>query len=141
MLTKLIIFGILILALIALGQSSRHRQAHAAQKQNGPRANREQLIVLWIGIGLLSLIGLYPPWMYTVQSRGDSGMVRMEREAGYHPLFSPPQPQSSDQSDSSAPYIDGVRLDFPRIAVQIVVVFLVTGGLFWTFRDRESRER
>ena len=138
MLTKLIVVGVLILAMIAIGQSSRHRQAQMVNRPANDRPNREQLIVLWVGIALLSLIGLYPPWMYTLHMKSEGSTLQMQRAAGYHPLFEPPEPASPDSSNL---YIDGVRLDFPRIGVQIIIVALVTGGLFWTLRDRPSRQR
>ncbi|MBI4469716.1 MAG: hypothetical protein HY650_10385 [Acidobacteria bacterium] len=140
MLTKLIIFGVIILALIALGKSARQRLDPSASRTEGPRANKEQLIVLWLGIGLISLIALFPPWTYTLTVTEDGRTTESQREAGYHPIFEPPRPQNAADPARAPTYADGVRLDYPRIAIQLAVVVLIVGGLFWTFRSRASRK-
>lgn len=49
--------------------------------------NRKQLVALWIGIALFVGVGLYPPWVYTVQSVQG---VASKNPASYAPLWAPP---------------------------------------------------
>lgn len=134
-LVKLVILLIVIWALMVIRRSTRQRR-NAPHPTGGFHPNKDQMIVLWVAIGLLSLIGLVPPWVYTHSPRGEGGTSQSQREAGYHPIFNPPAPQNPLDPAGPATFVDGVRMDIPRIAIQCAVVVLVTGGLFWTLRDR-----
>lgn len=86
--------------------------------------NKKQMCVLWPGIVLVAWMGLFPPWIYTYHS----GSVHSEKSAGYSLILDPPSPERSSNN------YGGVRLDVSRLAVQLVVVCFVTGGLIASLR-------
>jgi hypothetical protein len=51
--------------------------------------NKKQKMVLLVGVGLIVLIGLVPPWHYDVF---ETGQLPKKIHAGYGFLFSPPTP-------------------------------------------------
>ena len=71
---------------------------------------KKQLIILWIGIGLVVLAILFPPWM-----RNGSGHRIFE---GYGFLFSPPSEFTSIESS--------------RLTAEILIIVLLTAGAFYT---------
>ncbi len=55
--------------------------------------NIKQRITLSVGIMIITLMGVFPPWKYVYDFPGgaDVPWLRVERPTGYHPVFSPPQ--------------------------------------------------
>ena len=76
--------------------------------------NNKQLAVLWVGLGLIVLMCLFPPWVY------------LQENYGYYCLFTPPA------------WISGLqpRLDISRLVVQCVAVALLTGAGIYTLRTK-----
>lgn len=83
--------------------------------------NKPQLICLWIGIGLIVLAGLLPPWVEVY----DYGQVQTGKAIGHAWLFDPPEPEYSDV---------GVHLDYGRLFLIWLVIVGVTGGAIASFR-------
>lgn len=78
--------------------------------------NKTQLIVLWIGIGLIVLMGLFPPWVMSVQGAID--------QQGYGFILNPPE--------------EYCHVNTPRLYVQWIMVAVIAGGLFVTLKDKKK---
>lgn len=74
---------------------------------------KKQLIILWIGIGLLVFAILFPPWMV------NSGGTR--KFLGYGFLFSSSRELASFSSIESS-----------RLIAEILIIILLTAGVFYT---------
>ena len=80
--------------------------------------NKKQLLVVRCGIGLIAIMGIFPPWVYTVDARS----IHSRKPAGYQFIFDPPHPEST------APAY-GVRVDTSRLLIQWTVVTVLTAGI------------
>lgn len=105
--------------------------------------NKNQKIVLWVAIGIVVLMGLFPPWVcgtYTtpldVLAQKPTGNTMFnESAAEYHFIFAPP-PQKGYRSVSSMVDVSHVyRLDYGRLFIQWLMVIAVSGGLIFLFRE------
>lgn len=74
--------------------------------------NKKQMLVLWVGIILVVIMGLFPPY-FGLTIFGISG------DPGYYPIFAPPSRG---------------RLDISRLVVQWLIICFVTGGLIASLR-------
>ncbi|MFA9476953.1 hypothetical protein ACERK3_01475 [Phycisphaerales bacterium AB-hyl4] len=83
--------------------------------------NKPQLICLWIGIALIVLAGLLPPWVEVY----DDGQVQAGKAIGHAWLFAPPEPGYRDA---------GMHLDYGRLLLIWLIVAGVTGGAIASFR-------
>ena len=85
---------------------------------------KKQLIILWIGLGLVVLSILFPPWMGTFRS-GE----KKDAFAGYGFLFSPPSEgfDGYRQRDYVSSYIEPSRL-----TAELLIIILLTAGAFYT---------
>lgn len=80
------------------------------------RLTNYQRIVLWVGIGLVLLVGLFPPWVHLNGMDGGEGRIAaFEHFKGYGALF------SSDD--------DWVRVDGRMWFVNVATIVLVTCGV------------
>jgi hypothetical protein len=75
--------------------------------------------LIGIGVAVVVLMGVVPPWAETYQDRSIS---QVHRPVGYMPLWLPPP-----SSRSGAAY--GVRVDWSRLSLQWLLVGVTTGGL------------
>ncbi len=85
--------------------------------QNQKKMNKKQLKCLWLGVIIIVLMGLYPPWYFP--STRDGFKVRLP--AGYKLMLTTEK---------------GARVDITRLYVQWVMVGVITGGLIYTFKDK-----
>ena len=87
--------------------------------------NRKQVICLWIGIIVIVLLGLYPPWMIIIESqvRGDSGFIGKGRHFMLHQ------------------YNKQWQIDTSRLGVQWIIVAVITGGLVVTFSGKKDKKQ
>ena len=86
--------------------------------------NKKQKIVFLVGIGIIVIMGLIPPWhYYAVYSRDQQ--IPIELVGGYEFLFSP-----SMLSGNTIPHIDLCRL-----LVQWAVVAIATAGIVLVLKD------
>lgn len=77
--------------------------------------DKQQKIVI-VGIVLFALMGLFPPWTYTV----DAQAIHRERPAGYTLIISPPEPEEKAIAF-------GVKIDISRLVIQWLVLVAATG--------------
>ncbi len=95
---------------------NRERSDHPLPSALGHRITRAitRRKILALGIGLVALMGLFPPWLEVVKTN----RVERERPAGYSVIFSPPKPTGGWW----------VKIDVSRLTVQWVVVAVIVGG-------------
>lgn len=117
--------------------------------------NRKQKIVLWIGIAIIVLMCLFPPWM-RIRDFGKSRVVTRET---YRFLLTPPHRFVVDHLRNVGRWgeeelreystrnwrnmeerfsVDNVYIDFPRLSIQCVIVALIMVGLLCTFATKEK---
>ena len=109
--------------------------------------NRKQKIVLWLGIAVIVIMGIYPPWVCERRTViGGQSVYKYTLEPGpYSWIHDPPEiaettrpSYSGYTSQKTAKFIDLYRL-----GVQWCLVSLITGGLIFSFkgkaRNREDR--
>lgn len=89
--------------------------------------NGKQKLCLWIGIAVIVLMGLFPPWMAARPGGGDY-------VAGGYAFILFPRDQYGEP-------LWLARIDFAQLAAQWAMVAVVTGGLIVTFADKKSRDR
>ena len=78
--------------------------------------SKRQFIVMWVTIGVIVLMCLFPPWTRS----GPSGRQRTQ----YDSLLDPPR---------------SGRLDGSMLLVQIVPVVLIGGGLMLSLKERSGQ--
>jgi CheY-like chemotaxis protein len=72
--------------------------------------------IMWVSwLLLLMFAGLFPPWLFTVDRSGSGNRTRAEKNAGYHFILTPPQPERTYQGY-------GIRLDTSRLAIEWVSI-------------------
>lgn len=90
--------------------------------------NKNQKIVIMIGLIVIVLMGVVPPWVYTFSLQGS----RSKYSAGYSPIVSPP-PRQADHPAY------GVSLDISRLLMQWALVGMVAGGLVLIFKEKDQK--
>lgn len=94
--------------------------------------NLKQRTAICVGVILVVVLGVYPPWNQTLSARDAGLSVNIVRPGRYAWLWSPPEP--------SGQYW-GVGLDLGRLLVGWVTVILTTGGLVFALRSKSSENR
>ena len=85
--------------------------------------------ILVIGLILLIVTCLFPPWEYTFSFRG----IYSAKPAGYHFLFSPPMPLKSD-------YAFGVKINFIQLLIEwVAIVAFVIVMLFTVSNNKKTK--
>jgi hypothetical protein len=74
------------------------------------RLNTTQRVIILAGIAIIALMGLFPPWTYTLKAT----MTYSEEPAGYGFIASPPR----RKGDS---LMHGVKIDSSRLLIQWTV--------------------
>jgi hypothetical protein len=83
--------------------------------------NKKQRKIILIGFVIVIFCCLFPPWVYTFNAKG----AYSESHAGYSLIAEPPKPRHY------YPPGNGVKLDVPRLLLQIFIISLSTGfGVF-----------
>lgn len=85
--------------------------------------NLKQNICLWIGIAVIVVMGIFPPW--TVGQT-----ILSPQDGGYHFILSHQEVRS----------IDCYNLNTSRLLIQWTMVVVITGGLLITFKDKKKNE-
>lgn len=95
--------------------------------------NRSQRIVLVIAFVCISVVGVFPPWIY-VHCAPNRRPV--ERAAGYRPLFNQARPTDAGEMANlfglnpneieAQPRFFAIRIDGMRLASQISLTILLT---------------
>jgi len=89
--------------------------------------NKKQLIALWAGIIIISLMGIFPPWIM----EGNNSGVQVYSLAKYHCILTRPY-SGGEQSTLSVHHID-----IPKLIIQWFIVGLICTGLVITFHKTE----
>lgn len=119
--------------------------------------NQKQKIVLWLGFGIIAIMGLFPPWVGEYQfAEKDNIFVKGKVNAGYSFLFAPSIPThklfigerlnqitNDDESAKREFYRmwDTIKkvgcylyLDLSKLIFQILLVSILSGGLIYIFK-------
>ena len=85
--------------------------------------NRAQKAVLSLGIAVVALMTMFPPWTQTITRTisNSAGVAMLHRAYGYGPIWAPPKGV-------------GFAVDFPLLLTQIAVTALVVGGIVWLLK-------
>lgn len=97
--------------------------------------NPRQKSVLVVGIFLVGLAALYPPWIFVDQYLTRGGEQDIERPAGYYFFFAPPTP---DRPPDARPSLIATlrRIDTRQLTVEWAAIVLVVAGLLLLLRSR-----
>ena len=87
--------------------------------------NPKQNKLLQIGLPVMVLMGLVPPWTATLHYQS----IHWQRSAGYSLIFEPPKAEG----------LYSVTIDFGRLLVQWAAVSFVIGGGIFYFREPEKK--
>ena len=78
--------------------------------------NPIQKKIIMVGIGIIILMGLFPPWTNTFHYK----TAYSKKPAGYAFILTPPKKRAQ-----SIAY--GIELDVTRLIVQWMIIFMATG--------------
>ena len=79
--------------------------------------NKKQKVAILVGVGIIVLMGLFPPWCWNTPRDGQY----IHRSGEYDLLFS-----GSDYSGQR-----GDEIDVTRLVIQWIVVAIATAGIVW----------
>jgi len=107
--------------------------------------NKNQKTVLWVALGIIVLMGIFPPWIYgtnttPLNSSGkiDGPTTFEESAAEYHFIFVPPT-QTGGLGDNF--FVSHThRLDYGRLFIEWIVVIVVAGGLIFLLKDSPKKQ-
>mgnify|MGYP000244575914 CR=1 FL=1 len=88
--------------------------------------NKTQLLVMWVGIAIVVLMGIFPPWAEQVTYIDDG--VRRCIAGGYHWLWFRHFPSNSE-----------LTIYTTRLAIQCLIVALLTAGFVFTFKEKDQK--
>jgi len=112
--------------------------------------NKKQKTTIIIGLGIILLMGLIPPWKctFSIASGGSQEIPypRVERPAGYGFIFYPPSPVRVTRSGNFSGFMMAssywsVRLDITRLFIQWVVVAIAVAGICLFLKEDEKGSR
>jgi hypothetical protein len=99
-----------------------------------PQLNSQQLTAVKVGIALLVLMGIFPPWRHTFSMSLGGDRFHSERPADYYAIFAPPKPPEDLIAIGWT-----TNIDFGRLVLQWVVVAVATfGGIFLLGQTKTS---
>jgi hypothetical protein len=97
--------------------------------------NKNQNIVVLAALGIIVIMGLFPPWIQGRASSNDlagiESLTHHEFAASYYFLFNPPQEGTGKSVQSGNWVHDYFRLDYGRLFLQWSVVIVVAGGIIF----------
>jgi hypothetical protein len=105
--------------------------------------NNKQKKCLWVGIALIVIMGLFPPWVCEREERksrgyGEGYEWKSTTEPGsYSWIGNPPRTHFEKTFDGRAT-IRAKFVDLYRLGIQCFVVAVVTAGLIITLRDKKD---
>jgi len=121
--------------------------------------NKKQKILLWIGIAVILLIGLFPPWNYVCVKYSVVDIAprfHYIKDAGYHFLWNPPSYLISDlpleERETTPKFINHLRieglpiyeicLNTRRLLAEYMIALPVLGLLFtFAFGDKHHMQK
>jgi hypothetical protein len=90
--------------------------------------NKKQLAVMWVGIGIIVLMCLFPPW---ITNGGIVDYVCLFSN-GTISIIGPNYPQTYNYMTA---HIDSIRL-----IIQCAIVGLITGSLLYTLKNKKNKD-
>jgi hypothetical protein len=105
------------------------------------RINKKQSTIIIIGLGIILLMGLIPPWKCAFSV---AKLSHLERPAGYGFIFYPPSPVNFAKSGEfgtttmSNPSYWSVRLDFSRLFIQWAVIVIAVAGICLVLKENDE---
>lgn len=96
--------------------------------------NKRQKIVIIIGMTLIFLMGIMPPWIYTHNLSVSGLSVHDEKPAGYGFIFRPPSPENTGMGF-------GLRIDSVRLIFQLGMVIALVFGFLALLKNQEASGR
>ena len=92
--------------------------------------NKTQLAVLWIGIGIFVLMGLFPPWMVATPQGGNYFAT------GFGSILGPPYFEPTEGTASKSHW--KCRMDVGQLSAQWAMVTVMTAGLIYALRNKKK---
>ena len=115
---------------------SNHEASRIKTKQDwGKTMNRKQLSVIWVGVALVGLLLIFPPWRFVHYT------PHIEYPGPYSPIYSyPPDiPYCDEDRFSGYRCVDwSARIDWERMTPPIALVVIVVGALLFTIRGKPT---
>ena len=95
--------------------------------------NKNRKNVILVGISLIVLMGLFPPWISGTYTTSNNNPRFFEESAGgYHFIFAPP----AKWVGLKTTWV--YRLDYSRLFLQWLLIVAVSGGLIFLFREPQK---
>ena len=103
--------------------------------------NRRQLKVMWVAIGIVGLMCLFPPWVFRVGVQSQLAGLNLSAPGPYRLIFLgppdiPTDPQNSERFKNADRNIWNAEVDWARLLLPIMVTAIISSGLIITFRGR-----
>jgi hypothetical protein len=103
--------------------------------------NRKQLLVMWVAIGIVGLMCLFPPWVFRVGIQSQLQGLHLSAPGPYRLVFSGPPDIPIDGQDAGrfkgvVRSVWNAEVDWARLFLPIVVTAIISIGLIITVRDR-----
>jgi len=98
--------------------------------------NTNQKIVLWIGVSLLLVLLVYPPYeLY----RGTERQLSL----GHRCIISPAiyRQQEDYTIELGLAKLGRIRLDFARLSLEIILIVMITVGGLWAVKEKKNNGR
>jgi len=86
---------------------------------------KSQLIVLWVGIAIVVLMGIFPPWVAIAEAS--------HFYLGYSFILSPPEEMKRGEMHIAV-------IELTRLLTQWIMVAVIVGGLIITFKDKKPKD-
>lgn len=107
--------------------------------------NNKQKVTMWIGVTVICLMGLFPPWLQIV----DRQTIYIEKPAGYAFILSPPEYMQFYPDNDHPPDIDYlknqyltystvIKIDMNRLFIQWICISLLAFGFVLNFKNGGS---
>ncbi|MBM3836885.1 MAG: hypothetical protein FJ398_02780 [Verrucomicrobia bacterium] len=93
--------------------------------------NSKQKTVRIIGMLVVVLAALFPPWRLIV----DEGGAQQVSSLGFHPLWNPPTPEVAVESEQTAA---NSRINLLQLGVELGILLVVVNGAVYLLKDKEQ---
>lgn len=110
--------------------------------------SRRQLKVMWVAIGIVGLMCLFPPWMFRVGIQSQLQSLHLSAPGPYRlVLLGPPEIPTDSQKGESLRGVHrrlwNAEVDWARLLLPMLVTAIISMGLIITFRgggrDQDAR--
>lgn len=98
--------------------------------------NRKQAICLWIGLSLIAILVVYPP--YKTSRIAYSEGRKLEVNLGHRNVFCPIRGTAQHGDIAFRFWHEGsFKLDFLRLLLECLLIAVITAGGLWAFKNRK----